>query len=83
MKGLTGLTGVHEALALEELLLIRSVGVSPDDASRLAAHATLTYFDWFGEDVPDRVWMPFRDTVGKRQAPAMQAREWFDARGGL
>jgi hypothetical protein len=73
LKGLTGLTGVHEAPALRELMLVRRVGVAADDACRLASHPTLTQFDWFAEDVPDRIWVPFRDTVGKERAQVVGA----------
>jgi hypothetical protein len=83
MKGLQGLSGLHEAPALEELLLVRSVGTSDDDAQRLATHPTLEWFDWFGEDVPVRRWKPFVETVGKRRAAAVLARDWFAERGGL
>lgn len=78
MKGLSGLTGVHDAPALEELVLIRSVGVAPGDAARLASHPTLTQFEWFGEDVPDRIWVPFRDAVGREQARVVHATEWLE-----
>lgn len=83
LKGLTGLTGLHDAPGLQELLLIRAVAVAEGDAERLAVHPTLRQFDWFGEDVPVRVWSPFRDTVGKPKAPALHAAEWFEQRGGL
>ena len=77
LKGLSGLTGLHDAPALEELLLHKAVGVAPDDASRLAEHPTLTGFEWVGEDVPVRVWLPFRDTVAKPRVRSMFARDWL------
>lgn len=83
MKGLVGLTGLHDAPALEELQLSRAVGIDEHDAERLAAHPTLRQFDWFGEDVPVRQWLPFRETVGKPAARALHARDWFDQTGGL
>jgi hypothetical protein len=82
LKGLTGLTGVHEAPSLRELVLIRRVGVAADDASRLASHPTLTCFYWFGEDVPVRIWVPFRDAVGKPPARVVDAAAWLDANAG-
>ncbi len=83
MKGLAGLTGAHDAPALRELLLIRSLGVAADDADRLAGNDTLQQFDWFSEDVPIRVWQPFVATVGKAPAKAMHAEEWLRQRGHL
>jgi len=82
MKGLTGLTGLHDAPALEELLLIRAMGVSEDDAERLARHPTLERFDWFAEDVPMRVARPFIEAVGRPPARAMHAVDWFAERDG-
>jgi len=81
MKGLTGLTGVHDAPSLRELLLIRAVSVSDDDAARLAEHRTLERFDWFGEDVPVRRWQPFVATVDKPPAKAVYANQWLDEQG--
>ena len=78
MKGLTGLTGVHEAPALRELVLSRKVGVADDDALRLASHPTLTHFDWFAEDVPVRIWWPFREAVGKPRAKAAFGAKWLE-----
>lgn len=83
MKGLIGLTGLLDAPVLEELTLSRAVSTDEHDAERLAAHPTLREFEWFGEDVPVRQWLPFRETVGKPKARAFGAREWFDQTGGL
>lgn len=78
LKGLSGLTGVHEARALRELFLIRQVGVADDDALRLASHPTLTHFEWFAEDVPVRIWVPFLASVGKPRAKAAFGTKWLD-----
>ena len=83
MKGLAGLTGLHDAPALDELLLSRAVAVAHDDAERLRRHPTLRLFHWNGEDVPVRVWSPFCDAVGKPKARPMHAVEWLKAHGGL
>jgi hypothetical protein len=83
MKGLAGLTGLHDAPALAELLLIRAVAVAQDDAERLSKHPTLRLFEWYGEDVPARVWSSFCDVVNKPKARAAQALEWIEERGGL
>jgi hypothetical protein len=81
MKGLSGLTGVHDAPALREVVLSKSVGVGPDDAARLASSRTLTHFLWYAEDVPNRVWVPFVEAVGKPPARTMFAKEWLDQNG--
>lgn len=81
MKGLRGLTGLHDAPSLRELLLIRAVSVSDDDAARLAGHKTLERFDWFGEDVPVKQWQPFEATVGKPPAKPVFAKDWLDQHG--
>ena len=83
MKGLRGLTGLPDAPALEELVLARAVGTAGDDAERLAAHPALARFYWFAEDVPDKVWVPFRDAVGLPPAASVLPRDWFAQRGGL
>lgn len=77
MKGLSGLTGVHDAPALEELRLLRKVSVAPDDAQRLANHPTLGAFDWYGEDVAVKVWLPFSDKVAKPPVTPMRPEVWF------
>jgi hypothetical protein len=82
MKGLAGLTGLHDAPALEELLLVRAVGVAGGDAGRLAGHPTLQQFDWFGEDVPVNQWLAFREAVGRPRARAVHAVDWFAGRSG-
>ena len=82
MKGLTGLTGLLDAPALEELLLIRTVAVAASDAKDLADNTTLREFDWFGEDVPVRVWAPFMEAVGRPKSRVLEQAEWFEQRAG-
>jgi len=78
LKGLSGLTGLHDAPVLEELVLMNVVGVAADDASRLAAHRTLTHFSWFADSgPPDKVWVPFQETVAKPRARLLHTHEWF------
>ena len=83
MKGLTGLTGAHDAPVLRELLLIRSLGVTAGDADRLASNETLQQFDWFSEDVPVRVWQPFVAKVGQAPARAMHVEVLLRQHGHL
>ena len=68
---------------MSELQLHKRVGVAPDDAERLAAHPTLERFTWFAEDVPDRVWVPFVEAVGKPKASPAWPEDWFAAHARL
>ena len=78
LKGLSGLTGLHDAPALEELVLMNVVGVAGEDAPRLAAHPTLTRFSWSADSgPPDKVWVPFQETVARPRAAYLHAHEWF------
>lgn len=77
MKGLEGLTGLLDAPRLTELQLSKAVGLAPDDADRVAAHPSVQYLDWFAEDVPHRIWMPFTERVGLPRADGLHPWEWF------
>ena len=81
MKRLSGLTGVHDAPALEELELSKKVSVAVTDAQRLAEHPTLRAFNWYGEDVPLKVWKPFCETVSKPRVSSMRPEVWFTRYG--
>lgn len=79
MKGLHSLAGLLDAPALHELLFIRAVAVTDWDVAGLDAHPALRAFDWFGEDVPDRIWVPVveRLTRNRPRARICFAEEWF------
>ena len=68
MKGLEGISGLLEAPALTELLFSQKVGVTQADAASIATHDTIKKFAWFAEDVPERVYVPFVERVGKPSA---------------
>ena len=68
MKGLEGISGLLEAPALTELLFSQKVGVTQADAASIATHHTIKKFAWFAEDVPERVYVPFVERVGKPSA---------------
>lgn len=80
LKGIEELGPLLEAPCLEELLLIRAVALSPSDPGRIAEHPTLAAFDWFAEDVPNRVWLPVVERVNKPKPRAMLTEDWFDGR---
>ena len=79
MKGIHDLSGLLEAPAKRELTLMKKVGVSIEDARRLARHPTIERFEWFAEDVPDRTWVPFVETVAKPE-PDESWIDWIFAR---
>jgi len=78
MKGLAGLTGLLDAPVLDELVLIRTVGLAFDDPARIAAHPSIRFFEWYAEDVPDKTWVPVIERVGKPRATVISRKEWFD-----
>jgi hypothetical protein len=80
MKGLSGLTGLLDAPHLAELQLLRAVSLAADDPARLRDLPSLTHFEWFAEDVPDKVWVPVRQLIDKPQTEPMHPEEWFAAR---
>ena len=80
MKGLAGLTGLLDAPALAQLVLGKRVGLAPDDPSRIATHPSIKYFYWFAEDVPESLWVPVVERIGKPRGEIMGAREWAAAR---
>lgn len=80
MKGIDGLGPLLDAPGLEELILQRAVTLAPSDPARIADHPTLSAFEWFAEDVPDRTWVPVVERVGKPKARAMYPDDWFNAR---
>ncbi|MGH8522658.1 MAG: hypothetical protein ACREXY_00030 [Gammaproteobacteria bacterium] len=80
MKGIEGLGPLLDAPGLEELVLARAVSLAPSDPARISEHPTLSAFEWFAEDVPDKVWLPVVKRVGKPKARAMHPEDWFARR---
>jgi len=80
MKGLAGIGPVLAAPALEELLLIRSVGLAEHDPEDIRAKTSLRQFGWFAEGVPARIWMPVLKAVGKPASSAVSPEDWFRGR---
>jgi len=77
MKGLAGLTGLLDAPALENLVLLKRVGLDAGDATRIANHHSIRQFTWFGEDVPVKTWAPVVDLVGKPPVEIIRIEDWF------
>lgn len=80
LKGIEELAPLLDAPRLEELVLIRTVAVASTDPARIAEHPTLSAFNWFAEDVPNRIWQPVMSHIGKPKAHAVHPEEWFDSR---
>jgi hypothetical protein len=81
LKGLETIAGVAEAPHLGTLQLIRMVKLSDVDVDLLARHPTLRAFDWFWEDVPQRVALPVVDRLAHlERATAMSPADWLAER---
>ena len=81
MKGLQSLDGLMAAPRLRTLEFSRAVSVGPDDVDALAEHPTLEAFDWFWEDVPQRVAKPVMarlEHLGR--PPAVSPLDWVAQR---
>lgn len=78
MTHLSSLAPILDAPNLRELLLVRSLNVGGADMHRLLTHATLEQFDWFAEDVPDKIWVPVVDAVKLPRTQLLQPEAWFD-----
>lgn len=78
MKGLRSIAGLAEAPALEELVLSRRVALTGADVELLASHPKLRAFEWFAEDVPDRVVQPVVARLSHlERAPILHPEEWL------
>jgi len=77
MKLLASIHPALEAPILHELFLIRKLNVTPDDVRAIKSHSALSFFEWFAEDVPDRVWLPVRDAIKLPPTRPMHPEEWF------
>jgi hypothetical protein len=75
MKGLTSIAGLMDAPNLQELTLLRAVGLDAADAALIAQHPSLRAFEWFAEDVPDRTWVPVVNAVDKAK-PTVNGLTW-------
>jgi hypothetical protein len=75
MKGLTSIAGLLGAPNLQELTLVRAVGLDQADASLIAEHPSVRAFEWFAEDVPDRTWLPVVTAVDKAK-PTVKELTW-------
>ncbi|GAA3213633.1 hypothetical protein ACFP63_10525 [Oerskovia jenensis] len=79
LPSLEGIEGLLAAPHLTDLSFVRAVGVTPGDATRIAA-SSVERFEWFAEDVPDREWVPFRAAVGLPRLSPTTMDGWFAAR---
>jgi hypothetical protein len=81
MVGLTGLGGLLDAPALEELLLQGKVVVSGEDVARIQSHPSLRGFQWTPDgQVPDKQWLPVVEAIALAKPKPQFMREWFSLR---
>ncbi len=77
MKGLRTIEPCLDAPNLTELLIIRKMGNGSVDPGLIRKHASLRYFEWFGEDVPDKVWHPVVEAVGLPKPANVSHVQWM------
>jgi hypothetical protein len=82
MRGLNSISGLLEAPRLRELLLLRKINITPSDIDKIVRHSSLEQFDWFAEDVPDKIWQPVIERVGLPKITTYDTDEWFEKKGG-
>jgi|SRR6516164_5542277 hypothetical protein len=77
MRGLLSLHGLLEAPQLRELQLAKKINVNEADVIEIINHPAIIAFDWFAEDVPDKVWVPVVEKIGLPAMDHMHPQEWF------
>jgi hypothetical protein len=77
MPGLKSLKPLLEAPNLRELLFSKKMSVRPADVKGIIDHPAIKRFDWFAEDVPDKVWQPIVEKIGLPEAEHLHPEEWF------
>jgi len=75
MKGLASISPALAAPSLEDLMLIRSVGLAEEDVPVMRDKTSLREFGWFAEDVPLSRWMPVLAAVGKPKSKTISAKD--------
>jgi len=78
LRNLVSISGFLEAPNLEELLLIKQIGVTAEEFKTVNSHSSLKSFDWQALDVPNKVWTPVVEAVQLPKAKTLLAEEWFD-----
>jgi hypothetical protein len=78
MKSMASIGPLLQAPNLEELQLHNFVRVSPADVVAMRRHPKLRTFEWFGENIPDKMWVPVREAVALPKTRTMHPEEWFD-----
>ncbi len=74
------LLSLHELLQaprLRELVLVKKINVSATDVDEIINHPTIKQFNWFAEDVPEKIWAPIVEKIGLPPVRSMHAGEWF------
>jgi hypothetical protein len=71
MRGITDLSPIAQAPALEDLRFVRKMGIDAAAMRPLLKHPTLKFFDWFWEDVPQSQALPVIDALGLPKPPRL------------
>ncbi len=66
-----------DAPNLEELQLHNFVRVSAADVAAMQRHPKLRAFEWYGENIPDKMWFPVREAVTLPKTRPLHPAEWF------
>ncbi len=77
LSSLSSIGSILAAPNLRELELHNRVGVSPEDVEMMRSHPTLSTFEWYGENIPVKMWKPVREAVGLPLTKAMYPEAWF------
>lgn len=77
MKGLRTIAPFLDAPNLTDLLIIRKMAPGCIDPAMIRAHASLRYFDWVGEDVPEKLWHPVVEAVGLPKPGILSHEQWM------
>src|SRR5260370_25252712 len=82
MRGLKSLQGLLKAPRLRELFLHKKINLNDLDVRVIANHPTLERFDWYPEDVPNKVWEPIMQKIHLHKAECIWPEDWFRRQSG-
>jgi hypothetical protein len=80
LKALQALGGLLDAPNLEELLIMKRVGITDQDVVRIDRHRALERFLWFAEDVPVSISSRVIERIRLPEARSLEASDWFRRR---
>ncbi len=77
MKELLSIKGILAAPMIEELLLIKKIGIQTSDVLQINNLTSLKQFDWIAVDVPMKVSKPVKDAIELPKTKSIHPEEWF------